>query len=106
TRTLDWDFDIGDAGAFTYFPAIRPDPGGNLVVTYGETSTTVNPQLKAVVRAPDGTFTAPVVVASSQGPYISGRQRRFGDYFAAARDALDPSTVWVAGEVGANVAGG
>lgn len=106
TRKLDWDFDIGDAGASVFFPAIRPDMVGNLVVGYGESSSSLNPQLRAIVRAPDGTFTAPVVVASSAGPHLSPGPSRFGDYFAAARDPVNPATVWIAGEVGSPVSGG
>lgn len=106
THTLAWDFDLGDAGAYTFFPALRPDGRGNLLVAYGESSTQINPQLRAIVRAPDGTFSAPAVVAQSAGPHISGRNPRYGDYFGAARDPMDPATIWVAGEIGSTVAGG
>jgi hypothetical protein len=97
TRTLAWETDIGDAGAYVYFPAVRPDAIGNLVVGYGESSSTIDPQLRVVVRAPDGTTTAPVVIAESAGPHLGNR---FGDYFGAARDPVNPSLVWVAGEIG------
>jgi hypothetical protein len=96
TRSLDWDTNIGVAGAHVFFPALRPDSSGNLAVVYGESSPTINPQLDAVGRAPNGTFSAPVVIAQSSGPYLGDR---YGDYFGAARDPSDPTTVWVAGEI-------
>jgi hypothetical protein len=62
----------------------------------------VKPEVVAVGRTTDGTFTDPVVVAQSPGAYLGDR---FGDYFGAARDPGDPNLVWVAGEVGTAVAG-
>ena len=56
----------------------------------------------AVGRTPDGTFTDPVVIAQSAGAYLGDR---YGDYFGAARDPVNPGLVWVAGEVGTEVAG-
>ena len=32
TRTVTWDTDIGFAGAHVFFPAVRPDGDGNLVI--------------------------------------------------------------------------
>lgn len=96
-KTLTWNTDIGDAGAHVFFPAIRPDAVGNLVVVYGESSSTVSPELVTTVRAPDGTFTTPVVIAGSAGPHLGDR---YGDYFAAGRDPTNPAVVWVAGEIG------
>jgi hypothetical protein len=95
-RSLDWDTNIAVAGADVFFPALRPDSSGNLDVVYGESSSSINPQIVAVGRAPDGTFTAPVVIARSSGPELSDR---YGDYFGAARDPADPTVVWVAGEL-------
>jgi hypothetical protein len=43
------------------------------------------------------------VVAQSAGSY---RGDRYGDYFGAARDPLDPRTVWVGGEAGTDVPSG
>lgn len=97
TRALDWDTNLAVPGAQVFFPALRPDSSGNLAVVYGESSPAINPQLVAVGRAPNGTFSAPVVIAQSSGPYFSDR---YGDYFGAARDPSDPTTVWVAGEIG------
>ena len=95
TLTVDWDVNLGEAKAYLYYPAIRPDASGNLVVVYGESSAHENPAVVVQGRTPDGTFTAPVVVAQSRVPHLGDR---YGDYFGAARDPVDPSLVWVVGE--------
>ncbi|HET8893537.1 MAG TPA: hypothetical protein VFM96_05520 [Gaiellaceae bacterium] len=107
-KTLTWEADVGVAGAHVFFPAIRPDGVGNLAVVYGESSLTIDPELVTVVRAPDGTLSAPVVIATSAGPHLrfGGNDPRFGDYFAAGRDPTNPAVVWVAGEIGSTVGGG
>jgi len=46
-------------------------------------------------RTPDGTFTAPTVVARSRVAHLGDR---YGDYFGAARDPGNPAVVWVVGE--------
>jgi hypothetical protein len=102
TRTVTWDTDIANLGAYLFYPAIRPDSSGNLVVVYGESSATQLPHLVAVGRAPDGSFSAPATVAQSASQHVGGR---YGDYFGAARDPLHPELVWVAGEYGVDVEG-
>jgi cell wall-associated NlpC family hydrolase len=102
TRTVTTDTDLSQRGAHLFYPAIRPDGSGDLVVVYGESGLSVQPEVVAVGRRPDGTFTNPVVVAQSTA-YLGDR---YGDYFGAARDPANPALVWVAGEVGTDVAGG
>jgi hypothetical protein len=102
TRTVTWDTDISKSGAYLFYPAIRPDSSGNLVVVYGESSATELPRLVAVGRAPDGSLSTPVTVAQSASQHVGGR---YGDYFGAARDPLHPELVWVAGEHGVDVEG-
>jgi hypothetical protein len=101
-RTVTSDTDIAKSGAYLFYPALRPDSSGNLVVVYGESSAVELPQLVAVGRAPDGTFSAAATVAQSASQHVGGR---FGDYFGAARDPLHPELVWVAGEYGVDVEG-
>jgi hypothetical protein len=102
TRTVTWDTDVSKSGAYLFYPAIRPDSSGNLVVVYGESSATELPRLVAVGRAPDGSLSTPVTVAQSASQHVGGR---YGDYFSAARDPLHPELVWVAGEHGVDVEG-
>ena len=98
TGAVSWQADIGFAGSSVFFPSVRPDGAGNLVVVFGQSSATLAPQVAVVARAPDGTFTEPAVVARSAAPHVGDR---FGDYFGSARDPSNPSLVWVAGETGA-----
>jgi hypothetical protein len=102
TGTVTMDSNLSQPGAHLFYPAIQPDGSGNLVVVYGESGVSVKPEVVAVGRTADGTFTDPVVIAQSAGAYLGDR---FGDYFGAARDPGDPGLVWVAGEVGTDVAG-
>ena len=103
TRTVTTESDLSQPGAHVFYPAIRPDGSGNLVVVYGESGLTVLPEVVAIGRTTDGTFTNPVVVAQSISAYVGDR---YGDYFGAARDPANPGLVWVAGEAGTDVAGG
>jgi hypothetical protein len=103
TRTVDWDTDLGEPNVYTFYPAIRPDANGNLVIVYGESGQGVLPELVAVGRAPDGTFTPPVVIAQSASQQVGDR---YGDYFGAARDPSHPELVWVTGQHGTDVLGG
>jgi hypothetical protein len=102
TGTVTMDSNLSQPGAHLFYPAVQPDGAGNLVIVFGESGVAVRPEVVAVGRAPDGTFTDPVVIAQSPGAYLGDR---FGDYFGAARDPLNPGLVWVAGEVGTEVTG-
>jgi hypothetical protein len=102
TRTVDWDTDLGQPNAYIFYPAIRPDANGNLVIVYGESGQSVLPELVALGRASDGTFTAPAVIAQSASPHLGDR---YGDYFGAARDPSHPELVWVTGAHGTDVSG-
>ncbi|HYA09068.1 MAG TPA: hypothetical protein VEG24_05720, partial [Gaiellaceae bacterium] len=95
TLAVDWDVNLGQANAYLFFPAICPDASGNLVVVYGESSARENPAVVVQGRTPDGTFTAPTVVARSRVAHLGDR---YGDYFGAARDPGNPAVVWVVGE--------
>jgi hypothetical protein len=101
--TVAADVDLSAVGANLLYPALRPNGNGDLVIVYGESGVTVEPETVVVARAADGTFTQPVVIAQSASPY---RGNRYGDYFGAAADPVDPATVWVAGESGTDIAGG
>lgn len=102
-RTVTRDDNLSQPGANLFYPIVRPDGSGNLVIVYGESGLAVNPEVVAVGRMPDGTLTDPIVLAQSAGAYQGDR---YGDYFGAARDPEDPGTVWVAGEAGTDILGG
>jgi hypothetical protein len=103
TGTVDWDVDIGEPGAHVFYPAVRPDRDGNLVIVAGESGVSLLPRLVVVGRTPDGALSSTTVVARSAAVY---RGERYGDYFGAARDPQQPDVVWVAGEAGSERASG
>ena len=103
TGSVDWDTDLGRKGGGVFYPALRPDAAGNIVIVYGESSSTLLPRVAAVARTPDGTFTAPVTIAQSSGPHVGDR---YGDYFGAGRDPANPGVIWVVGETATAPDGG
>jgi hypothetical protein len=105
-RTLTWETDLGFAGTYVFFPAIRPDASGDLVVAFGRSSPSLLPEVAVTARSRDGTIAPPSVVGRSGAPAGSPRGiDRWGDYFGAARDPQHPEVVWVAGETGRTDAG-
>jgi hypothetical protein len=101
TGSLTWETDLGYPGTDVFFPAIRPDASGNLVVVFGRSSATLAPEVAVTARSPDGTVAPPSVVGRSGAPAGSRHSAgRWGDYFGAARDPSHPDVVWVAGETG------
>ena len=93
--SLDVDTAVQEPGGDTYYPALRPDGSGNVVVVYGVSSPTVFPSVAVVVRGGDGTWSAPQLVRTGT---VSLNLPRFGDYFGAARDTTLPNIVWIGGE--------
>jgi len=79
------------------YPAVAPDSRGNVVVGFVYTSPTDFPGLGYTYVRPDGVVAAPRDLVPGSAPNESGR---FGDYSGAARDPVDPSTVWVGAEIG------
>src|SRR5205814_2873434 len=71
--TADWDVDVAQADGNAFYPTLRPDSSGDLVVVYGASGRSTRPELVTVGRMPDGTLTAPVVIARSPGPYLGER---------------------------------
>jgi hypothetical protein len=108
TGALTWQADIGAAGAYTFFPALRPDSSGNVVVVYGESAPALPPEVVVTARTPDGVLARPVVLGAAHGSAGSRlTNRRWGDYFGIARDPSTPTELWAAGETwAAGAAGG
>jgi hypothetical protein len=109
TPTHVQSFDVGSTGSHYFFPALAIDSSGNIVVVAGRTSETEAASVVVFGRRasdPPNTAREPVLLRSGRGTYgCAGARNYWGDFFAAAPDPADPSTLWVAGEY-ANVAGG
>src|SRR2546426_215548 len=105
--TISQDFDVGISGRYLFYPALRTDAAGNLVVVFGYSSATEYPEMRVATRSvhdPPNTIGAPQVIRAGEGPEASGCPNnsvcRYGDYFGASQDPSDPGIVWVAGEYG------
>src|SRR2546427_6133803 len=105
--TIAQDFDIGFSGKYVFYPALRTDAGGNLVVVFGYSSANDYPEMRVAARSvhdPPNTIGASQIIRVGEGPETSGCPNnsvcRYGDYFGASHDPSEPGIVWVAGEYG------
>lgn len=97
--TPSQDIIMGLANYGFYFPALSLDSSNNMNLIFGYSSLSVNPSLAVTGHAfsdPQGSFTIPVTIVTSNGPatFDSGR---YGDYYGAATDPTNSNLVWVAG---------
>ncbi len=92
------DFDLGVAGAFVFYGAVSLDSSNNLIVVYGESSSSIFPSLEVtgqlVTATPDTLANAATIAAGSALELST----RYGDYFWAATQPKTPNTFWVSGE--------
>src|SRR2546426_1851449 len=105
--TIAQDFDTGFSGKYVFYPALRTDAGGNLVVVFGYSSANDYPEMRVAARSvhdPPNTIGASQIIRVGEGPETSGCPNnsvcRYGDYFGASHDPSEPGIVWVAGEYG------
>src|SRR3989441_13042751 len=69
--TIAQDFDIGISGKYLFYPALRTDAAGNLVVVFGHSSATEYPDMRVATRSvhdPPNTIGAPQVIRAGEGP--------------------------------------
>lgn len=105
--TIAQDFDVGISGKYVFFPALRTDEQGHLILVFGYSSATEYPAMMVATRSthdPPNTIGAPQVIRLGEGPEAGGCPNnsvcRYGDYFGASQDPTDSGIVWVAGEYG------
>ena len=99
TATRAQDFDFSASGQYYFYPAVSSSQG-QLVVSFGRSSSSIFPSAMATGRAssdPVNTLQAPVVIRAGT---TADTSTRYGDYFGAATDPTPTasSTFWVAGE--------
>ncbi len=96
--TILQDFNLGIVGAFVFYGAVSLDSSNNLVVVYGESSSTIFPSLEVtgqIATAAAGSLANAATIASGSALELS---TRYGDYFWAATQPKTPNTFWVSGE--------
>src|SRR5438132_7070259 len=99
TATKAQDFDFSASGQYYFYPAVSSFQG-QLVVSFGRSSSSIFPSAMATGRAatdPANTLQAPAVIRAGT---TADTSTRYGDYFGAATDPTPTasSTFWVAGE--------
>jgi hypothetical protein len=96
--TVSQDFDYSASGQYFYYPAIRTDDTGNLIVVFnGSSSSKYISVYGSVQKTTDtaDTLEPPVLLKSGSGAYTESA--RWGDYSGAGIDPSNP-TVWLGGE--------
>jgi hypothetical protein len=81
-----------------FYGAVSLDSSNNLVVVYGESSSTIFPSLEVtgqLATATAGILTNAATIAAGSALELS---TRYGDYFWAATQPKTPNTFWVSGE--------
>ncbi len=88
---------LSNPSADYYYPALGIDPAGNIRVIFGSSNPfDLFPSLFIINILPNGSTTiAPRSLVTGQTVYVDSR---WGDYFGAAVDPSDPSSIWVHGE--------
>lgn len=99
------DFDVGSAGTYYLYPALRADSQGDLLVVFGYSSSSVYPGLMAAGRvfgdAPGSLDPPNLIMAGGASETLQCTTIcRYGDYFGASLDPSNASVIWAAGEFG------
>ncbi len=92
------NFDLGVKGAYVFYGAVSLDSTNNVVVVYGESSSSIYPSLEVtgeLSTAPAGSLGTAQTIAAGSALELS---TRYGDYFWAATQPKTPNTFWVSGE--------
>jgi hypothetical protein len=92
------DFDLGIVGAYVFYGSVSMDSSNNIVLVYGESSSSIYPSLEVtgqLALGPVGSLGAAATIAAGTAADLS---TRYGDYFWAATQPKTPNTFWVSGE--------
>jgi len=88
---------VGTAGLFTFYPAIEPDPSGNIFLVFSRTGPQQYAESRYALRmTADSATQASRQLQAGAGPYtrLDGTINRWGTHGGAAVDPSD-GTVWV-----------
>jgi hypothetical protein len=96
--TVKQDFDYSASGQYFFYPAIRTDNTGNLIVVFNRSSSSQYISVYGSVQKTTdaaNTLEPPVLLKSGSGAYTESA--RWGDYSGASIDPSN-STLWLGGE--------
>jgi hypothetical protein len=101
------DLTFGEKGKYYYYPAIRADSSGNLIVVFNRSSHTeyVGVYASGQLSSAPNTIQTPVPLKTGEAAYTISPPR-WGDYSGASSDPLTPNMVWLAGEYASAISGG
>ncbi len=96
--------DIGAAGAYLYYPSIRPDASNDMDIVYTMSSSSVFASVAAAVLDPTWSSISTATIKPGATTYAGADTApyRWGDYSGAAADPSDGNSVWIAGEYAAS----
>jgi hypothetical protein len=97
TGLVKVDADTSKKNEYFFYPTVRPNASGTIVVGYGRSSASLFPELDVTAAGPTGKFAKPKTIQTGDAP---NQTTRYGDYFAVAIDPSAPANAWVAGEIG------
>lgn len=97
------DFDLNQTGTYLFRPALSVDGFGDMIITYGYSSSTKYPGVAAAALPATSQNSVSLLqnlkIGTAVAPPDGGNNpQRYGDYFGAAVDPADSSLIWVAGE--------
>ncbi|HYM14148.1 MAG TPA: right-handed parallel beta-helix repeat-containing protein, partial [Dehalococcoidia bacterium] len=102
--TIAKQVNLAANSSYLYFPAIRPDVSGNLMVVYSQSSASTYAGVSAAILDPTWTSFAGIQLQAGLATYSDpiGAPYRWGDYSGASIDPNDGNSVWLAGEYALN----
>ncbi len=98
TPTLRQQIVFGAPGSYFYYPALRTDINNNMSVVFTQSSSNDFPSVRFsshLNSAALGSIEPSTLVVAGTAPYTA---TRWGDYFGAALDPSDPTTIWLYGQ--------
>ncbi|HTY42345.1 MAG TPA: hypothetical protein VMH79_10770 [Thermoanaerobaculia bacterium] len=108
TQTAVEDASFGADGCWYFYPAVAVDAGDALTMVFGRSCTDAYAGVALTTRTLQDDALAPsVVVRDGQDSYVSpigtangasSLVNRWGDFFGAASDPVDPAKTWVVGQ--------
>ncbi len=96
TPSIAQNFDVGVAGDYLYYPAVRVDKYGNMGASFTESSSSLCPSSAELTQQVGGAPGAPVLVNAGTAAYTQAN--RWGDYSGASVDPSDDTTFWLGSE--------
>lgn len=87
------DFDVAARGADVYYPTLSIDNGGNMILAFGISSTSIFPSIMITAQNSSSTLNTvekPVFLIKATAPDATGR---YGDYDGSALDSN--TNIWI-----------